>query len=297
MMVRDERQIIIDCIGHLLGTVGVDRVYVADNDSVDGTPEILQRLAAKTDRVVLSHAPGGFRQAAVLTDLAARAMADGAAWLLPSDADEFLWFAPGASLAQACRRPGIGGYNVTVRNFVQARGIVQDWLGSIITMCVSAVPFGSVSDGRAAVEAGRIPFVRINYPTKLLLRAKPGLQLHHGHHEASGVAGPLVPLERGMVLHAPIRSRQDLRCRIEHGRRVAQVMPDPSQNWHVKRIAAIGEAGLAEEWRSNSFVPMRRLPEGMRWDLRLSRIGVRQRLRQLAQYRGCLTWLQQQRPS
>ena len=59
MMVRDERHVIADCIGHLLGTVGVDRVYVADNDSTDGTPAILQRLATKTGRVVVSQAPGG----------------------------------------------------------------------------------------------------------------------------------------------------------------------------------------------------------------------------------------------
>lgn len=109
MMVRNEQHVIASCIGHMLQTLGVSRVYVVDNGSFDRTPDILRRIAAGTGRVVAEADGGPFRQHEILTALAQRAAADGAAWVLPSDADEFLWLRSGLSLAALCRREGIGG--------------------------------------------------------------------------------------------------------------------------------------------------------------------------------------------
>lgn len=277
MMVRNEQHVIASCIGHMLQTLGVSRVYVVDNGSVDRTPDILRRIAAGTGRVVAEADDGPFRQHEILTALARRAAAEGAAWVLPSDADEFLWLRPGLSLAALCRRDGVGGYRVPVRNFLQARPVRREWPGALATMCVSAIPQGGVRDAQAEVSAGRLPFVRMAYPTKLLLRATPGLQLTFGHHDAQGADGPLVDLRGGEVLHAPIRSFQDLHTRMETGQRVAEVTPEPSQNWHLKRVAAMDGAAVAEEWRRNSFPLLRPVERGAtRLDFRLSRIGLRQ---------------------
>ncbi len=286
MMVRNERHVIVTCLGHLL-TLGIERIYVVDNGSTDDTPDLLHRAATVTGRLVLTTDRGEFRQAEVLTALARRAASEGADWILPADADEFLWLRPGVSLARLCGRPGIGGYRMPVCNFLQARPIRHDWPNSLATMCIAAVPFGTVADGADMVQAGEIPFVRINYPTKLLLRATPSMQVAFGHHDAHGLAGPLLPLAEGELLHAPIRSAGDLQGRVELGRRVEAVTPHPAQNWHAKRLVPMGCDELAREWRRNSFNPLRPIvPGAARLDWRLSRIAMRQSGFRRRVYRG-----------
>ena len=276
MMVRNEQDVIATCIGHLF-SLGVDRIYVTDNGSSDATPEILRQIAIATGRLEHDSDPGEYWQADVLTSLARRAAANGADWVLPTDADEFLWLDRTTSLADLCSRTDIGGYRLSVCNFMQARFLRRGGPGSVMTMCVSARPTGSVASAQAAVTRGEIPFVRMVYPTKLLVRATPSLRIAFGHHDASETLGPLVPLERGELLHAPIRSFQHLLARIDTGRRVQAVTPAPDQNWHLKRIAAMDQAALEVEWRRNTYSPFWPIHrQHSRLDLRLSAIGRRQ---------------------
>ena len=277
LMVRNEQAILAGAIGHLLRCVGVRRIYVVDNGSTDGTPALLRRIAAGTGRLHVVDEPGEFRQDEVLTGLARQAAADGFGWVLPADADEFLWLRPGASLAALCRDEAVGGYRVPVCNFMQARPVRRDGMGALLTMLVAAVPVGSAADARARVGSGEIPFVRSNYPTKLLLRTAPSLRLTFGHHDAAGTAGPLIDLAAGELLHAPIRSPGCLRRRMAAARRVEHVTPEPGQSWHLKRLLPMDDAELAQEWRANSFSPLHPVRAGQtRWDTRLSHIAVRQ---------------------
>jgi hypothetical protein len=276
MMVRNERNVIVNCVGHLL-KLGVNRIYAVDNGSTDDTPELLRRMAKLTGKLELSIDNGAYRQAEVLTALARQAASDGADWILPSDADEFLWLRQGVSLSLLCRRPEIGGYLMHVRNFLQARPVRGDWPGAIASMCVAAIPYGSLDDGFALVRDGHIPFVRSTYPHKLLLRAAPGLQLGSGHHTAKGLAGPLVQLDDGELLHAPIRSFSGLHRRRETGKRIkmAKVAPLPTQSWHLKRLVDMDAGALAHEWRSNTFHPLHPAQAGAtRLDWRLVRIAL-----------------------
>ena len=137
------------------------------------------------------------------------------------------------------------------------------------------------------VEAGQIPFAQGAYPTKLLVRARPSLQITFGHHDAHGLDAPLAALDAGEVLHAPIRSFDDLQHRAEAGRRVAVVTPEPNMNWHLKRIAAMGAHDLAVEWRANSFNPLRPARAGAtRLDWRLARVAWQQRAFRRAVHRS-----------
>jgi hypothetical protein len=238
---------------------------------------LLRRIASLTGRLELTVDHGAYRQAEILSALAQHAISEGADWVLPSDADEFLWLRRGASLDLLYGRTDIGGFAVPVRNFLQARPIRQDWPGSLATMCVSAVPQGLAEDGFALVTDGKLPFVRISYPTKLLVRASPSLQFDHGHHNAEGLAGPLIPLEGGEKLHAPIRSFGDLHRRVEAGRRVGAVSSNPSWSWHLKRLAHMKPSELEREWRENSFHPLRPLAAGVaQLDWRLALIALQQ---------------------
>ena len=277
LMVRNEEHIVATCIGHLLNTVRVDRVYVTDNGSADATPDILRRIASRTDCVVIASDSGEFRQGEIITALARRATADGFTWLLPTDADEFLWFRPGHSLAALCRRDDIGGYRLELCNFLQARPVRRDWPGALGLMAVAAIPSGTMPTDAARVGAGTLPFVRITYPTKILLRATPALTVAFGNHDAAGTAGPLVPAPDAEILHAPLRAFDRLHRRAEAGRRSYVTTPEPEQSWHIKRIAEMDTAALEQEWRQNSFSllhPIR--SKETRFDLRLTKISRQQ---------------------
>ena len=277
LMIRNEEHIVATCIGHLLNTVRVDRIYVTDNGSTDGTPDILRRIAKRTNRVVIDTDPGDFRQGEIITALARRAMADGFTWLLPTDADEFLWLRPGHSLAALCQRDDIGGYRLGLCNFLQARPIRRDWPGALGLMAVAAIPTGTMPTDAARVGAGTLPFVRITYPTKILVRASPALTVAFGNHDAAGTAGPLLPLPEAEILHAPLRAFDRLRRRAEAGRRSYVTTPEPSQSWHIKRIAEMNAAALEQEWRRNSFSPLHPITKNeTRFDLRLTKVSRQQ---------------------
>ena len=68
-----------------------------------------------------------------------------------------------------------------------------------------------------------------------------------------------------------------MRRRAEVGRRAEVTTPEPGQNWHVRRVAAMDAAALDEEWRRNSYALLRPvLPGKTRLDTRLCRVGLQQ---------------------
>lgn len=276
MVVRNEASIIADAVGHLLHGLRVDRLLVADNGSGDDTRAILRRIAAQDRRLGVTDAPGDFLQGEMMTAMLEEARAEGADWVLPSDADEFLWLR-GTTLQELCARSAGAGHLLEVRNFAQLRRIRQDRPGSIETMVFSAHPRGSAMEAEALVRAGTIPFLWSRYTPKILLRAQPGLAIHRGSHGADGLDGPLLPLPQAEILHAPIRARHDLEDRAEHGRRVQPIDPHPSICWHLKRLTGMDDAALEAEWRANSAGLDHLMRGTLRLDLRLARIGWRMR--------------------
>lgn len=85
--VLNEIDIIDYTLEHLLNE-GVDRIYVVDGGSADGTLELLYSLDGPVE-VLERPQDGPFAQAEVMTSLAAMAGEDGADWIVPFDADEF----------------------------------------------------------------------------------------------------------------------------------------------------------------------------------------------------------------
>ena len=274
MMVRNEAAVIADSVGHLLRHLRVDAVHVADNGSTDATPSILRRIAAADPRVRVTAAPGAYDQPGVMRALVRDAAGAGAAWILPTDADEFLWLSA-RGLRALCHAapPGIGGWRLRVRNFAQWRGVVRDGPGSIATMTFRARPACAESAAPALVARGALPYLRIAYPPKLLLRATADLAPLRGQHHADGTAGPLPATPVADVLHAPIRARDDLMSRVAHGERAMALDEAPETSWHLKRLVGMTRAQLDAEWRANSVA----LPGGARGyvpDTRLLRLAL-----------------------
>src|SRR5206468_984246 len=102
------------------------------------------------------------------------------------------------------------------------------------SMIFTARPAGTPTEARALVEAGAIPFVRGRYGAKALLRASASLRLARGGLGAAGMAGPLAPLPGPELLHAPIRSRDDLDSRVAQRHRVLELDEGPNVSWHLK---------------------------------------------------------------
>jgi hypothetical protein len=88
-MVRDEADVVEAFVRHNLQAL--DRLYVVDHRSSDGTREILHALAAEGLPIAVELDDGeGFRQSEVITRLARRAFSHGATCVFALDADEFL---------------------------------------------------------------------------------------------------------------------------------------------------------------------------------------------------------------
>ncbi len=96
-MVKDEADVIGRTLEHL-AQQGVDRIYLLENASTDGTWEIVRdlrdgdylRTAYGTHLEVLPDREVGYWQSRKMTELAGVAVAGGARWIVPFDADE-LW--------------------------------------------------------------------------------------------------------------------------------------------------------------------------------------------------------------
>jgi hypothetical protein len=268
MIVRDEASILALSLGHLL-SLPVDRILVLDNGSTDATPAILANVARLDRRLSWRAAPGPFAQDEMTSALAAEARAQGADWILPVDADEFLHI-PKRGFDRLDQPSGTGAWEIGIRNFVRCRLLAGP---PVEAMIFSADPFSMSRDAQALVEGGAIPFVRSAYPPKHIFRAVEGLRIHRGAHGADGIDGVVRPIG-AVFLHAPIRSPACLVARGRHGRRLAEIDPDPATGWHLRRLDPMSPRRLRAEWRANSTM-LGGL--GVRLDWRLRRIVRAQR--------------------
>ena len=100
--VRNEEDVLRLCVDHLW-TQGFHRLLVVDHASTDGTGPLLAELAAADPRVAVAQfGLTGFYQSDLMTILARVAWRQGAAWVVPVDADEF-WYADGQTVGDFLR--------------------------------------------------------------------------------------------------------------------------------------------------------------------------------------------------
>jgi hypothetical protein len=276
MIVRNEANVLPFSLGHLLYTVNVDRVIVADNGSSDDTRSILARAVKLDDRVRWTDASGPFDQQGIVTGIAQDAYRSGAKWLLPTDADEFHWLkAP----LPAFDADGVGAWEIQVTNFLQFGGVSRETGRSLRTMCFRTVPVGSTAEAHRMVAEKKIAFVQIRYPPKLVVRATKDLIVVKGNHAADHLAGEVRKTSEIEILHAPMRASDSIYRRRQHAGRVQS--DDPEISWHLRRLLTIdGDGQLEAEWRANSIRWGRTGPAGSRVfarpDFRVTRIGLRQ---------------------
>lgn len=86
-MVRDEVDIVDPIVAHMIEQV--DHVIVADNLSVDGTYDVLEGFGSQI--TLLADTDPAYRQSEKMTHLAGVARSMGAEWVVPFDADEWIY--------------------------------------------------------------------------------------------------------------------------------------------------------------------------------------------------------------
>mgnify|MGYP003433517625 FL=1 len=214
-MVRDEADIVEATVRHML--TQVDVVILADNGSVDGTREVLERLPVH----LLDDPERGYYQSEKMTRLAHLARSEyGADWVVPFDADEW-WYSPHGRIGDVLE--GLDAWPIVTAELYDhvATGVDPDGLSPVQSM------------GWRRRTAAPLP--------KVACRTAPDLVIEQGNHGARYDAP--APQTSGLVVrHFPYRSAEQFARKAVNGAEAyaATDLPeDVGRHWReYGRIAA-----------------------------------------------------------
>jgi Glycosyl transferase family 2 len=234
VLARDEADVIEAQVAFHLNA-GVDFVVATDNNSEDGTREILQAYAREGVVHFIEEPAEGLRQGEWVTRMARIAATEfGADWVINSDADEF-WWPRGGSLRD-------------VLAAVPARyGVVHAFWRSF----VPRPDDGSFFAERMTVRLSQ--HAPINDPTsfyrpvvKVAHRADPFVTVARGNHALAGSSFvPLTTWHPLEVLHFPLRSRAQWARKVElQGEAFTKHIERSGTGYHLKGYDALRDGRI-----------------------------------------------------
>jgi hypothetical protein len=227
-MVRNEIDIIAYTVSHLVSQ-GVDRVLVADNNSTDGTFDLLNDLASTMPLTVVRDREPGHYQSWKMTRLARYAACTGAQWVIPFDADE-MWVAREGTLRDFLLSSELG--------VVKARLI--DHVPHISDDVSEPNPYRRLRHRLATPELDGGPSAGQEMRTfkKVAFRAHPLARVAAGNHTVRHPGRVGEGLE---IRHLPYRSPQQFRRKVVEG---------------AAALAATDHAdNIGEHWRRGVRMP------------------------------------------
>jgi Glycosyl transferase family 2 len=238
MLVKDEADVIEPVLRHIAAQ-GVTGIIVADNDSSDDTPNILDDLIGNIGcDLMWQHDPiVGYWQSRKMTALAREAHeVYGARWIWPVDADELWYYGDTRSLADVIS--GADGDVIYARLWHHFPTAVD------------------LTDGN--------PFQRMTYRGheapigKVILRWQPGMVIEAGNHDAEGSYAPST-LRDVQVRHFPYRSEEQFIRKALNGARAmqaAEAIPwHTCQHWREFGVLHErgGDAALVEAYQRHFY--------------------------------------------
>jgi hypothetical protein len=238
-MVKDEVDVIGRTLAHLANQ-GVDVVWLLENESRDGTWEVVRDLRdtaalAPTELVVISDPEVGYWQSRKMTSLAHQAARAGADWIVPFDADELWRHESARTLKEALA--GVAGYTV--------------------------VDFDVLDHRRTALDPGGHPFDAMGWRVpealglaKVAFKATDDVVVHAGNHGVDR-RGPRLSSADFTVHHYPYRSAAQFISKARNGARAYAETDLPrstGQHWreYGEALREHGEA-WAREWFETHF--------------------------------------------
>jgi Glycosyl transferase family 2 len=252
VLARDEADVIDAQVSFHLNA-GVDLVIATDNNSRDGTTEILESYAREGVVHLIREPAEGLRQGEWVTRMARLAASQfGADWVINTDADEF-WWPRGGSLKD-------------VLAAVPARyGVVQAFWRSFVPRPDDGAFFAERMTARLSQHAP------INDPTsfyrpviKVAHRADPEVTVGRGNHSLVGSTmvafATWYPLE---VLHFPLRSRAQWTRKVElQGEAFTKHIERAGTGYHLKGYGAL-QSGTIEEQHGSLVIDDDALARGL----------------------------------
>ncbi len=252
VLARDEADVIDAQIAFHLNA-GADLVIATDNNSRDGTTEILQAYEREGCLHLIHERAEGLHQSEWVTRMARLAATEFAAdWVINSDADEF-WWPRGASLKEV------------LAAIPKRYGIVEAFWRSFVPRPGDGELFAERMTARLAQQAP------INDPssfyrpvTKVAHRADPQVVVGRGNH---GLVGSrLVPLRTWHpleVLHFPLRSRAQWQRKVElQGVAFTEHIERAGTGYHLKGYDAL-RSGVIEEQLASLVIDDEALVQGL----------------------------------
>jgi hypothetical protein len=237
VLARDEADVIDAQVGFHLNA-GADFVIATDNNSQDGTTEILRRYEREGVLHVIHEPAEGLRQGEWVTRMARLAATRyGADWVINTDADEF-WWPRGDSLKD-------------VLAAVPSRyGIVEAFWRTFVPRPDDEQPFAERMTARLTQHAP------INDPssfyrpvTKVAHRAGANVTVGRGNHAL--VESALLPLRTWHpleILHFPLRSHAQWRRKVElQGVAFTEHIERAGTGYHLKGYDALQSGRIDEQ--------------------------------------------------
>jgi hypothetical protein len=240
VLARDEADVIDAQVSFHLNA-GADFVIATDNNSRDGTTEILERYSREGVLHLIREPAEGLRQGEWVTRMARLAATEyGADWVINTDADEFWW-------------PRGGSLKDVLAAVPEEYGIVAAFWRSFVPRPDDDRLFAERMTARLTQHAP------INDPTsfyrpviKVAHRADPEVNVGRGNHALAGSRFRTLttwhPLE---VLHFPLRSRAQWARKIElQGDAFTKHIERSGTGYHMKAYDALQGGRIDEQYQT-----------------------------------------------
>ena len=244
-MLRDAVDLVPFLVGHYL-RIRFDRIHFVDDQSSDGTCELLRSIAKSNPRVTVERVVhDSLKQAEVMSAAANQAIAEGFSIVFPFDADEF-WSVDVSQIRAAATKPGL--FVGRWVQFVQARSERQPCRRGLFNVQYRA-PVLADTDA-ATVESFDRSFVCLSMP-KVGFVADSPVALSNGQHALAHGPGEILAQDLELF-HVPIRSAREIRLRAERAERVLATAQG-DEHWQTRFFRAALNAGrLDAVWAANS---------------------------------------------
>jgi hypothetical protein len=240
VLARDEADVIDAQVAYHL-SAGADFVIATDNNSRDGTTEILERYARDGCLHLFREPAEGLRQGDWVTRMARMAATEfGADWVINSDADEFWWPRDGSLKdVLAAVPPRYGVVHAFWRCFVPRPDDDSSFADRMTIRLSQQAPINDPSSVYRPV-------------TKVAHRSDPTITVGRGNHGLIG--GGLRPLTTWYpieILHFPLRSRAQWTRKIGlQGEAFTNHIKRAGTGYHLSAYAALQSGRIDEQYES-----------------------------------------------
>ncbi len=245
ILCRNEADIIEANI-RLHAMLGVDAFVVMDNDSTDGTREILAELEREFDLSVIDQPSQTYQQAKWMLQLAHIARREkGAHWVISNDADEF-WIPQEGEDIKACLKLTDSVVTVPRSNMVLTEAALAD--AYRFAQADHRVHYPICYDTHAQKTDPRVSMLLVPISPKVIVNPNGLIKISGGNHRAKHWdkwrTGRKTDALR--VYHYPIRSYAQFEANIRHRQQLLK-LPNVRMGDHYRRWVKLYEQGRLRE--------------------------------------------------